>query len=57
MKTSKYILNRLEEIRIELINERISYGEVAELQMYSEHIDPSDIQLLEAAGIPENNNL
>lgn len=45
---------RLEELRIELRAERISYGELAELQGLAEHIDPSDVELLEAAGVPEH---
>jgi hypothetical protein len=47
------IKNRLEEIRIELINETISYSELLELQNLSEHIDINDMQLREAAGIEE----
>ena len=45
---------RLEELRIELRNERISYGELAELQSLSEYIEKGDVELLEAAGVPEN---
>lgn len=45
---------RLELIRIELRGERISYGELAELQSLIEHIGPEDIELLEAADVPEN---
>jgi hypothetical protein len=44
---------RLEELRTELRAERISYGELAELQGLAEHIEPSDLELLEAAGVPE----
>lgn len=33
--------------------ERISYGELAELQTLAKYIDPSDVELLEAAGVPE----
>lgn len=46
---------RLEELRVELRAERISYGELIELQGLAEHIDPSDVELLEAAGVPERN--
>jgi hypothetical protein len=46
-------LDRLEEIRAELIAERISYGELAELASLKDYIDPSDVQLLEAASVPE----
>jgi hypothetical protein len=45
--------NRLEELRIELREERISYGELAELQSLVEFIEESDVELLEAAGVPE----
>ncbi len=45
---------RLEYLRGELRTERISYGELAELQNLAEHIDPSDVELLEAAGVPEH---
>jgi len=44
---------RLEEIREELNNESISYGELVELQELTEFIDENDVQLLEAAGVPE----
>jgi hypothetical protein len=40
---------RLEELRAELRAERISYGELAELQGLAEHIEPGDVELLEAA--------
>ena len=48
---------RLEYLRGELRAERMSYGELAELQGLTfnvEHIDPSDVELLEAAGVPEH---
>jgi hypothetical protein len=48
------IKNRLEYLRAEIENERISCGEIAELESLSEHIDPSDTLLLEWANIPEN---
>lgn len=44
---------RLEYLRGEIRAERISYGEIAELQGLAEHIDPSDVELLEWAGVPE----
>ncbi len=44
---------RLEYLRAELRAERISYGEIAELQGLVKFIDPSDVELLEAAGVPE----
>lgn len=44
---------RLEHLRGELRAERISWGELAELQALAPWIDPSDTELLEAAGVPE----
>lgn len=44
---------RLEYLRAELRAERISYGELAELSELAEHIAPGDVELLEAAGVPE----
>jgi len=54
MKATKEIKKRLEYLREELKQERISYGELAELQSLSKYIDVSDVELLEAAGVPEN---
>jgi hypothetical protein len=50
----KHIKQRLEYLRQELRAERISYEELAELQSLVEHIGKDDIELLEAAGVPEN---
>ena len=47
------IKDRLEYLRGELEAERISYGELHELQSLAEYIDEGDVQLLEAAGVPE----
>lgn len=47
---------RLEELRIELRAERISYGELMELQNLVAFIDPGDVELLEAAGVPEHDD-
>ncbi len=44
---------RLEYLRGELRAERISYGELAELQSLIAFIEPNDVELLEAAGVPE----
>lgn len=44
---------RLEYLRGEIIAERISYGEISELQSLVDYIDPDDVQLLEWAGVPE----
>jgi len=49
----KDIKKRLKYLRRELRAERISYGELAELQSLVKHIDPNDVELLEAAGVPE----
>ena len=49
----KAIKQRLEELRTELRAERISQGELAELQSLVSHIDKGDVELLEAAGVPE----
>lgn len=48
------IAARLEELRTELRAERISWSELAELQSLADHIDPADLELLEAAGMPEH---
>jgi len=48
--------NRLEELRAEIRAERISYGEIFELQTLARYIDPSDGELLQWAGVPENQN-
>jgi len=47
------IQERLQELREEIVKECISYDEIAELQSLVEYIDPSDVQLLEWAGVPE----
>jgi hypothetical protein len=47
------IKKRLEYLREELRNERISYNELLELQSLIVYIDSSDVELLEAAGVPE----
>lgn len=44
---------RLEHLRGELRAERISYGELAELADLADAIDESDVELREAAGLPE----
>ena len=45
--------DRLEYLRGELRAERISYGELVELETLVEFIEPGDVELLEAAGVPE----
>lgn len=52
-QTEKEIRERLDHLRGEIVAERISYGEIAELQDLAPHIDPGDTLLLEWAGVPE----
>ena len=47
------IKKRLEYLRKEIRKERISYGEIAELQSLVKYIDKGDIELLEWAGVKE----
>jgi hypothetical protein len=47
------IQERLEYLRGEIMAERISAGEIVELQSLAEHIDDGDTLLLEWAGVPE----
>ena len=47
------IQKRLDYLRQEILAERISYGELAELQDLAPHIPPGDLLLLEWAGVPE----
>jgi len=54
MKATKKIQKRLEYLRGEIQAERISYGEIAELQSLIPYIDPGDVLLLEWAGVEEN---
>ncbi len=49
----KKIKQRLEYLRKEIRAERISYGEILELQSLAMHIDSNDVELLEWAGIEE----
>ena len=44
---------RLEEIREEIQNESVSYGELIELEELTEYIEDGDVELLEAAGVSE----
>ena len=45
---------RLKYLRGEIEAERISYGEIAELEDLAAYIDPDDVQLLQWAGVPED---
>lgn len=49
------VQKRLEELRAILRSESISYGELHELQDFGARglIAPDDVELLEAAGVPE----
>lgn len=48
------IKDRLEYLRQEIKAERISYGEIVELQSLKDHIDLNDVELLQWAGVEEN---
>lgn len=47
------VKNRLEYLRGEIQAERISTGELLELHELAPFIDAGDVELLEAAGVPE----
>ncbi len=47
------VQRRLEYLRTQIDAECISMGEIIELQGLADQIDPSDVQLLEWAGVPE----
>ena len=51
--TDQATKDRLEYLRGEIEAERISYGDLVELQNLSDHIEPGDVQLLQWAGVPE----
>jgi hypothetical protein len=53
VKPDARIKRRLEYLRKQIEAERISYGEISELESLSEYIDPNDVLLLEWAGFPE----
>lgn len=50
---NKQIKKRLNYLRKEILAERISYGEIAELQSLIEYIPKDDILLLLWASVPE----
>lgn len=50
---SKKISKRLAYLKLQIENENISYGEIAELESLAVHIDKNDMQLLQWAGVPE----
>jgi hypothetical protein len=47
------IARRLEELRVVLRSESMSWGELHELQSLADYIEPGDVELLEAAGVDE----
>lgn len=53
MQATKQIKARLNYLKQEILAERISYGEIAELQSLAEYIPENDTLLLEWAGVPE----
>ena len=48
------IKDRLEYLRGEIKAERISYGEIVELQSLAYYIESGNVLLLEWAGVPEH---
>ena len=54
MKTTSKIRKRLQYLRGEIQAERISYGEIAELQSLARFIPPDDIELRQWAEVPES---
>jgi len=50
------IKKRLEYLRQEIRKEKISYGEIVELQSLVKYIDKGDIELLQWAGVKERIN-
>jgi len=53
MEATAEIKKKLEELRTEILEERISYGEIAELESLAEYIEEGDVLLLQWAGVPE----
>ena len=49
----KELKHRLEYLRGEIRAEGISLDELIELQSLAPYIEPNDVELLEAAGVPE----
>ena len=50
----QYVRERLEYLRSQIEAECISMGEISELQELAEYIDPTDVVLLQWAGVPEH---
>lgn len=55
-REKREVTERLEYLRGELRAETISISELAELQSLAERIELWDVELLEAAGVPENDD-
>ena len=55
MSTSRKVIERLAAIRESIEAESVSWYDLAELQSLTKYIDPSDVLLLEWAGVPEEN--
>jgi hypothetical protein len=53
MKTLKQAKEKLEYLRAKVRKESITYGELVDLASLVKYIDPNDLELLEAAGVPE----
>ncbi len=47
------VSDRLSYLRGEIRAERISYGEISELQSLAQYIDKNDVELLQWAGVEE----
>ncbi len=47
------VQERLEYLRQEIREERISWYELYELQSLADYVKPGDVELLEWAGVPE----
>lgn len=54
---AEFIRLRLEYIRGEIEAERVSTGELIELQGLADHIDKGDVLLLQWAGVPEHDDV
>jgi hypothetical protein len=53
-RAKRDIARRLEHLRSQIQAESISYGEIAELQALAPFITAGDVELLEWAGVPED---
>ena len=53
MRVPTSVQAQLEYLRHELREQRLSWGDLADLQSLADFIDVNDAELLEAAGVPE----